>query len=389
MPLTRKLTIAKSNDGGPTIYVYEGAATGPTASKPSEILGLAYTLYRDRDRLYISRGLDMHGSKATMIANVNGFEGVTAKINAGAQTFASTRRVSSMPWKFTDESQQKFKWHVTSQGRYWDLRTKGGSNAATFTNNGPFEETLGVLEFTRGASESFTQLTLLTMGGTSRVVDTTMAITAAIVVEAIAVVAAIAAAVVVVAVTAAAAAAAGLIFDLDGTLISTLEVTEKIYTKYAVKYNIDPAPILAHCHGVPTQEMHTVEKALELEKEAAEILDGLLASLPAERWSIFTSGLPLLAHPRMRRLQLPIPSGYIRAAKDLGFNAKDCIVFEDAHAGTKAGHDSGATVIGIRTLLSEAQLKEAGADYTVRDMSRVSVCVDQTTGDLTITLNEE
>ncbi|ORX63413.1 HAD-superfamily hydrolase subfamily IA, variant 3 [Linderina pennispora] len=217
--------------------------------------------------------------------------------------------------------------------------------------------------------------------------------------------------------------AKGLIFDLDGTLISTLEVTEKIYTKHAAKYNIDPAPILAHCHGVPTQEvlkkfypteMHTVEKALELEKEAAEILDGvrvipgaseLLASLPAERWSIFTSGLPLLAHPRMRRLQLPIPSvfitplditngkphpeGYIRAAKDLGFNAKDCIVFEDAHAGTKAGHDSGATVIGIRTLLSEAQLKEAGADYTVRDMSRVSVCVDQTTGDLTITLNEE
>ncbi|KAJ1951843.1 hypothetical protein EC988_003876 [Linderina pennispora] len=162
MPLTRKLTIAKSNDGGLTIYVYEGAATGPTASKPSEILGLAYTLYRDRDRLHISRGLDMHGSKATMIANVNGFEGVTAKINAGAQTFASTRRVSSMPWKFTDESQQKYKWHVTSQGRYWDLRAKGGSNAATFTNNGPFEETLGVLEFTRGATESFTQLALLT-----------------------------------------------------------------------------------------------------------------------------------------------------------------------------------------------------------------------------------
>ncbi|KAI8319448.1 HAD-like protein [Martensiomyces pterosporus] len=216
--------------------------------------------------------------------------------------------------------------------------------------------------------------------------------------------------------------AKALIFDLDGTLISTLDVTERVYTDCCRRYNIDPAPVLAHCHGVPTLEVlrkfyppetHNAEFARQLEIESASLIDGLevisgapelISSIPEGKWGIFTSGLPLLAHPRMKHLKLPIPQvfvtpeditngkphpeGYVKAARKLGFEPEECIVFEDAHAGTRAGHESGATVVGIRTLLSDAQLKDAGAHHTVKDMTRVSVSASED-GTLAITIDEE
>ncbi|KAJ1997410.1 DL-glycerol-3-phosphatase, partial [Coemansia thaxteri] len=88
----------------------------------------------------------------------------------------------------------------------------------------------------------------------------------------------------------------------------------------------------------------------------------------------------------MRHLRLPIPNifvtpldvangkphpeGYIKAARAMGFDPTNCVVFEDAVAGTRSGRDSGAIVVGIRTLLSDQQLKNAGAHYTVQDMTK-------------------
>ncbi|KAJ2690658.1 hypothetical protein IWW39_000600 [Coemansia spiralis] len=213
----------------------------------------------------------------------------------------------------------------------------------------------------------------------------------------------------------------GLIFDLDGTLISTLEVTEKIYTQYCHKFNIDPAPVLAGCHGIPTLQVlrmfyppstHTIEFANQMEHDSVIHLDGLqvipgadhlLRSLPDDKWSIFTSGMPMLAHPRIKHLKLPMPSvfitpenithgkphpeGYVLAAKRMGMDPRHCVVFEDAVAGVKAGRDSGAVVVGIRTLLSDKQLKDVGAAYTVRDMTRVAVSVNPD-GTLALTIDE-
>ncbi|KAJ1885000.1 hypothetical protein LPJ81_006983, partial [Coemansia sp. IMI 209127] len=118
----------------------------------------------------------------------------------------------------------------------------------------------------------------------------------------------------------------------------------------------------------------------------------LVASVPANKWAICTSGMPFLAHPRMNHLGLPIPGvfvtpaditngkphpeGYLLAAKRLGFDAKCCIVFEDAKAGVEAGAEAGAVVVGVRTLLTDAELKAAGAQYTVSDMTKVGVFVE-------------
>ncbi|KAJ2753654.1 DL-glycerol-3-phosphatase [Coemansia pectinata] len=213
----------------------------------------------------------------------------------------------------------------------------------------------------------------------------------------------------------------GLIFDLDGTLISTLEVTEKIYTQYCRQFDIDPAPVLAGCHGIPTLQVlrmfyppstHTQEFANQMEHDSVIHLDGLqiipgadslLRSLPLDKWSIFTSGMPMLAHPRIKHLKLPMPpvfitpenitmgkphpEGYVLAARTMGMDPKHCVVFEDAVAGVVAGRDSKAVVVGIRTLLTDRQLKDAGATYTVKDMTKVAVALNPD-GTLTVTIDE-
>ncbi|KAJ2719910.1 hypothetical protein GGI07_004925 [Coemansia sp. Benny D115] len=210
------------------------------------------------------------------------------------------------------------------------------------------------------------------------------------------------------------------LFDLDGTLIETLEVTEQVYRECALEHGIDPRPVLEFCHGVPTLHVlrqcfppvtHTEEYALEIERRAGRLLQGL-KTIPGARelldslqdsWAIFTSGMPFLAVPRMQHLKLtvprvfitpvdivhgkPNPEGYLLAAKRMGKDPVDCVVFEDAVAGVRAGKESGALVIGVRTLLSAEELKSAGAALTVRDMTAVQATRGPD-GLLTLTIDE-
>ncbi len=48
----------------------------------------------------------------------------------------------------------------------------------------------------------------------------------------------------------------------------------------------------------------------------------------------------------------PAPDCYIHAAQHFGFEAQDCLVFEDSPSGLRAGHDSGATVVALTTSLT-------------------------------------
>ena len=43
----------------------------------------------------------------------------------------------------------------------------------------------------------------------------------------------------------------------------------------------------------------------------------------------------------------PDPAGYLKAAAALGFDIADCLVFEDAAAGIKAGEAAGADVMVV------------------------------------------
>ncbi len=52
----------------------------------------------------------------------------------------------------------------------------------------------------------------------------------------------------------------------------------------------------------------------------------------------------------------PDPEGYLTAAAAIGCKPEDCFVFEDSLQGLRAGRASGATVIGVATTYSAAEV---------------------------------
>lgn len=107
-------------------------------------------------------------------------------------------------------------------------------------------------------------------------------------------------------------------------------------------------------------------------------------------WAVVTSGTRALITGWIERLQLahpkvlvvaedvkegkPNPEGYLMGRARLGMQDKEnFIVFEDAPAGIRAGKAAGFTVVALVTTHSLEQIKEAGADYIVKDMKSVSV----------------
>lgn len=171
------------------------------------------------------------------------------------------------------------------------------------------------------------------------------------------------------------------LFDMDGTILSSIAATERVWGEWAVRHGIDPVTFLPTIHGV--RAIETVRRlglpGIDPEREAqilfeAEMadLDGIvpidgapefLSALPEDRWAIVTSAPLELAHRRIRAAGLPLPKNIVSAedvergkpspecfllgAKKLGFNAGNCLVFEDAPAGIVAGETAGASVVVV------------------------------------------
>ena len=140
---------------------------------------------------------------------------------------------------------------------------------------------------------------------------------------------------------------------------------------------------------------HNVENK-EVERREIEDLEGvvplpgaldLLASLPEERWTIVTSCTRPLAEVRIKAAGLPLPrkmitsndiqhgkpnpEPYLKGASVLGFPAQECVVLEDVPAGVRAGKSAEARVIAFTTTVQPSALREAGADWILRNCGDV------------------
>ncbi|MFD5133247.1 HAD-IA family hydrolase [Streptomyces olindensis] len=203
--------------------------------------------------------------------------------------------------------------------------------------------------------------------------------------------------------------AQALLFDNDGTLVSSLASVDRCWTRWATEYGITAEEFArVELHGRPAAEIaadllpaHVVPEAVarieDLEVEdvpngGVHLLPGtraFLDSLPAERWAVVTSATRRLAEARLDAVGIlpktfvaadditrgkPDPEPYLLAARTLGVDPARCVVFEDAPAGLAAGRAAGMTTVALTTT---HQAHELHADLVVDDLSALSALVTE------------
>lgn len=204
------------------------------------------------------------------------------------------------------------------------------------------------------------------------------------------------------------------LFDMDGTLIDSSKTCAIIWGRWAERYGLDTEEVIHVSHGRRPEDTATIilgpdadiaaAVAVFEEEEAKEkhvvTIPGtaeLLAKLPQDKWAIVTSSTKKMALERLDYCKLPHPKalvtaevvskgkpdpeGYLQAAKTLGADIKNCIVFEDAPGGVEAGHNSGAKVVVLGTTYTPEHWPN---DEVILDLTSVDVQVDPTTGKLTV-----
>jgi mannitol-1-/sugar-/sorbitol-6-phosphatase len=195
-----------------------------------------------------------------------------------------------------------------------------------------------------------------------------------------------------------------IIFDLDGTLVDSIECVEKTWNTWCKKYNISLDKFSPAMHGITSyQTIKTIAPDLDTDKVVVEFdeielkqteglklipkADKILNELPPEKWAIATSGSKKLATTRLSYIGLPIPKimitadditnskpnpePYLLAAKHLGIPADDCVVFEDSLAGIESGKAAGAKVIGLTALFKKDKLSKT--DAVINDFSDIKI----------------
>ncbi|MBA2926037.1 HAD family hydrolase [Pseudomonas sp. P7] len=182
------------------------------------------------------------------------------------------------------------------------------------------------------------------------------------------------------------------LFDMDGTLLNSIAAAERVWGNWAERHGLDVAAFLTTIHGaraidtITRQALPGVDPQVEAQWITdAEINDveGVVAipgaveflnSVPGDQWALVTSAPKALA---LRRLQAagiappavlitaedvaigkPSPACYELGAQRLGVPVQDCLVFEDATVGIRAGEAAGADVLVVTSTHLKPMLTE-------------------------------
>jgi len=206
--------------------------------------------------------------------------------------------------------------------------------------------------------------------------------------------------------------AKGLLFDMDGVLISSIASANRCWRQWAKHYEIFGWETYTIPHGMRAADIMRSLRPDFNEAQAAEglrmiedleiadtadlkVLDGvkdLLDSLPSERWTIVTSATRRLLLGRLKAAGLPYPDElitaddvvngkphpepYIKGAKMLGFASAECVVVEDAPSGVGSGKAAGSRVLGVLGTHSAEDLYAAGAEWVVASLAGVKATAD-------------
>ncbi|SDU76179.1 HAD-IA family hydrolase [Jiangella alkaliphila] len=196
--------------------------------------------------------------------------------------------------------------------------------------------------------------------------------------------------------------AEAILLDLDGTLVDSTDSIARSWLRWCRQYDVDPAR-LAGAHGRTTADIVAgllpgpqVSAALaridEIEIEDAGTVRPmpgaaeLLASIPADRRAIVTSGSTVIATARMRAAGLepaavivtaddvlrgkPHPEPYLLGAQRLGADPARCVVVEDAPSGIAAARAAGMAVVGV---VSTHEARQLEADLVAASPAHIRV----------------
>ncbi|MFF8727598.1 HAD family hydrolase [Streptomyces sp. NPDC015171] len=198
--------------------------------------------------------------------------------------------------------------------------------------------------------------------------------------------------------------ARALLLDMDGTLVNSDAVVERIWRRWAERNGLDGDEVMKVVHGrqghasmavlLPHRplEQNLADNARMLAEETADT-DGVieipgatafLAALEGLPHALVTSADVGLATARMNAAGLPLPAvrvtaesvgaskpdpeGFLKGAAELGIDPADCVVFEDSGAGIAAGRSAGMRVVGVGP-----RAGAHGPDVLVRDLTQVRV----------------
>ncbi|MFF3909997.1 HAD-IA family hydrolase [Streptomyces sp. NPDC001848] len=198
--------------------------------------------------------------------------------------------------------------------------------------------------------------------------------------------------------------ARALLLDMDGTLVNSDAVVERIWRRWADRHGLDGDEVMKVVHGrqghasmallLPDRpvEQNLADNARMLAEETSD-MDGVVAIPGAREFLHSLRGLPhalvtsadvALSTARMAAagLELPAvritaesvgaskpdPEGFLKGAAELGVAPQDCVVFEDSGAGIAAGRAAGMRVVGVGP---RAGLH--GPDALVRNLTGVRV----------------
>ena len=198
------------------------------------------------------------------------------------------------------------------------------------------------------------------------------------------------------------------LFDMDGTILSSIKAAERVWTTWAERYGLDVESFLPTIHGrravdtIARLNLPNLDPIVEAERitlmEIADVagiepIPGaapFLSRLPRHRWAVVTSAPRALALARIAAAGLPVPAClvsaddvtqgkpapdcFLLAAERLGVAIKNCLVFEDAPAGIQAAEAAGANLLIITATHTHELVT---AHQTIPDYSLLALAVTE------------
>lgn len=213
------------------------------------------------------------------------------------------------------------------------------------------------------------------------------------------------------------------IFDFNGVIVDDYPLQKEVWSKIALMVRgsaVSDEEMMKEIRGVPTKDTITrmsggkleASKVQELAKQKDTLMREAIETSPLFRLNtgleeflndlkkknipltIATSASKEIFSFLAERLQLaqwfnldilifsdgtfkgkPAPDHYILAAKKIGLNASECVVFEDAKSGIQSAHDAGCeniVAIGTDDRL-EVLTKLPGVVKGIHDFSEITV----------------